>query len=128
MTDQSDFTIYLLHYDHKLGRVHHYLGITRSERLQTRLDEHASKVGSRLTHQLASLNQRFYVARLWTNASPALEKRLKASANLKRSCKICATGQLDTEMQCVEIKPKAQNKPPLLNVDFSPRGGNVHPS
>lgn len=81
--------IYLLHADVPAGRSRHYLGVTRADRLRDRLHEHTHRRGASLTAELARRNSVLILARLWSDASWDLERRLKNQGNHKRLCPVC---------------------------------------
>lgn len=85
----SAHVLYLLHAEVPVGRVRHYLGITRADRLPQRLNEHAQRRGSRLTAELARRNRRLLLAQLWQAATPELERRMKARGHYDQHCPVC---------------------------------------
>lgn len=93
--------IYLLHAPRPIGKVRHYLGITRHDRLAKRLREHAHQRGSSLTAQLAARNRELLLARVWENASWEEERRMKQAGHYARLCPICP--QMDPEQALMSI-------------------------
>lgn len=113
MEDLRKRTLYLLHFDTPLKGKQHYLGICLTDRIRTRLLEHAHGVGSPFTRELAKINSEFYCVRLWHNATYEKEKRRKMSANLKRSCPLCRSGQFDLSMKklATDVRPEISIDP-----------------
>lgn len=95
------WTIYLLHAHRPVGRVRHYLGITRTDRLALRLREHAHRRGSSLTAQLATLNDELLLARTWVGVDWAVERRMKRAGHYARLCPICR--HMDPEQAILRV-------------------------
>ena len=89
MTDERPRVIYLLHFPNKVGRCHHYLGITRKERLRIRLRQHLGGFGARLTARAGFDNPTMILVALWPHADFALERTLKRRGNYKMYCQLC---------------------------------------
>lgn len=90
----TPWTVYLLHFERKVRGAQHYLGITRSARLDRRMHDHCGEHGSRLTALACKSGIGFTLARTWPAESLDLEKRLKASGHFAKLCPICR-GELD---------------------------------
>lgn len=101
MQPKPENTIYLLHFPNALGRVRHYLGITRTDRLAMRLREHAHRRGAALTAALASVNTEFVIAWTMAPATYADERRLKDRGHYSKLCPVCRSGSIDHEMMRV---------------------------
>jgi predicted GIY-YIG superfamily endonuclease len=78
-------TIYLLHFDQKIGRSQHYLGWTRN--LDHRLEDHRAGRGGKTTARFRAAGIGFELAAQWSG-SPDDEKRLK-NKSLRSLCSIC---------------------------------------
>lgn len=78
-------TIYLLHFDQRIGRSQHYLGWTRN--LDQRLDDHRAGRGGKTTARFRAAGIGFELAAQWPG-SPEDEKRLK-NKSLRSLCAIC---------------------------------------
>ncbi|MBZ5613401.1 MAG: hypothetical protein LAO23_05280 [Acidobacteriia bacterium] len=78
-------TIYLLHFDQKIGRSQHYLGWTRN--LDQRLDDHRTGRGGKTTARFRAAGIGFELAAQWSG-SPDDEKRFK-NRSLRSLCSIC---------------------------------------
>lgn len=87
-------SVYLLHFDQPLGHQQHYLGITRTDRLHRRMEEHQRGRGARLTARLSAQGLGFTLTHIIPDASPEIEKRLKQASRFKRLCPLCSP-QLD---------------------------------
>lgn len=107
----QDLTLYLLCAERPLGRVRHYLGITRTERLAQRLREHAHRRGSSLTAALARRNDTLELVRLWHGASWDQERRIKRRGHYRRLCPVCQGASRDSAIQripCPDLEDLAQ--------------------
>lgn len=80
-------TVYLLHFDRPYKHARHYLGWTQN--FFARLDRHLAGNGARLIEVITAAGITFTLARLWPNATRALERRLKDQHNTPRLCPIC---------------------------------------
>lgn len=98
MTDDAPYTIYLLHFERPIGRVRHYLGITRTDRLAARLREHAHRRGAALTAALAGRNHEMIVAGTWDARSFADERRMKDRGKYSRLCGVCRGDVQDDDL------------------------------
>ena len=78
-------TIYLLHFDQKIGRSQHYLGWTRN--LDQRLEDHRAGRGGKTTARFRAAGIGFKLAAQWSG-SPDDEKRLK-NKSLRSLFSIC---------------------------------------
>lgn len=78
-------TIYLLHFDQRIGRSQHYLGWTRN--LDQRLDDHRAGRGGKTSARFRAAGIGFELAAQWPG-SPEDEKRLK-NKSLRSLCAIC---------------------------------------
>ena len=79
--------LYLLHFDEPIAHAQHYLGST--ERLQTRLKEHATGHGSTLTTEFHKRAIGFTVARVWIVQHRTAEQIAKHQKNAPSMCWIC---------------------------------------
>jgi predicted GIY-YIG superfamily endonuclease len=86
-------TVYLIHFDRRLGNLEnshgyaqHYLGYT--DDLDARLEAHRSGNGSRLMEVVAERGITWRLVRAW-RGDRALERRLKHRHNSPRLCPIC---------------------------------------
>jgi predicted GIY-YIG superfamily endonuclease len=78
-------TIYLLHFDQKIGRSQHYLGWTSN--LDQRLEDHRTGRGGKTTARFRAAGIGFELAAQWSG-SPDDEKRLKNKSQ-RSLCSIC---------------------------------------
>jgi len=78
-------TVYLLHFEQRLGRCRHYLGYTTN--LVQRLEDHRLGRGGKTTARFRAAGIGFELAAQWPG-SPDDERRLKAK-NLPSICPIC---------------------------------------
>lgn len=85
----SQFTIYFLHFENGLFNRHHYVGITRSERITDRLREHSRGHGSHITRALVRINETFTVAKLLHHQTYDDEKTIKRLGHYWKHCTLC---------------------------------------
>lgn len=78
-------TIYLLHFDQKIGRSQHCLGWTQN--LDQRLEDHRAGRGGKTTARFRAAGIGFELAAQWSG-SPDDEKRLKNKSQ-RSLCSIC---------------------------------------
>lgn len=83
-------SIYLLHFENRLHRRHHYFGITKTSRIEQRLSEHAKGQGAKTTTRLLTINDHFHHVRTISPASYQLERLIKNSGHYHRHCPICS--------------------------------------
>jgi predicted GIY-YIG superfamily endonuclease len=88
-------TIYLLHFDQKIGRSQHYLGWTSN--LDHRLEDHRAGRGGKTTARFRAAGIGFELAAQWSGSQDD-EKRLK-NKSLRSLCAICK----DKTMTVLEV-------------------------
>jgi predicted GIY-YIG superfamily endonuclease len=81
--------VYLLHFSRPHHHARHYMGWT--ENLPARLKRHRAGNGARLIEVIIQNGNSFDLARIWTNADRAQERRLKNGHNSPLLCPICKT-------------------------------------
>jgi predicted GIY-YIG superfamily endonuclease len=87
-------SVYLLHFDKKIGRIQHYIGWSNDA--ETRIQHHREGKGSRLTKALFNKGIDFKVAYIWSNGDRVLERDLK---DHHRACDLCPICQnLSTQL------------------------------
>jgi len=86
VTDDSNGTIYLIHFDTPLHHARHYLGWTTD--LEQRLEAHRQGNGARLMEVVAEAGITWRLARTWKGGRE-LERQLKRQHNSPRFCPIC---------------------------------------
>lgn len=84
--------VYLLHFSRPLGSVQHYLGQTARSDVMTRVNEHRAGRGSRMTRGAVRAGVELILARVWEDADPGLERRLKRRGGFRRLCPVCMMG------------------------------------
>ncbi len=84
--------IYLLHFSRPHRHARHYMGWT--ENLPARLKRHRAGNGARLIEVIINDGNSFDLARIWTNADRAQERRLKNGHNSPQLCPICKTKRI----------------------------------
>ena len=77
---------YLLHFSKPYKHAKHYLG--SADDLPTRLQQHDTGQGARLTQVVREAGIELILARTW-NGDRAFERRLKRQHNSPRLCPIC---------------------------------------
>jgi len=86
--------VYLIHFGGKLGNekhsAQHYCGYTNGS-VTDRVQRHIRGNGSAICRAASKRNLAFYIVRIWREGNRELEKKLKASHNLKRYCPLCNT-------------------------------------
>jgi len=86
----NGYTLYLLHFAPRYKHAGHYLGVTRGGRsVALRWIEHNEGRGAKLTRYARRAGCQLILARIWTNAQFASERKLKGRS-LAPLCPICA--------------------------------------
>ncbi len=80
--------VYLLHFSKPHKHAKHYMGWT-DNKLPARLARHRAGNGARLIEVIIENGNSFSLARIWTNADRAQERRLKNWKNAPELCPIC---------------------------------------
>ena len=83
----KDGTVYLLHFDKKIGNAQHYLGWTSRE-VVDRVQEHIDGTGAALPREASRRLIFPELVRTWVG-TPLLEKALKKRKNSRGLCPIC---------------------------------------
>jgi len=83
--------VYLIHFDSPYKHAKHYLGYT--ENLESRLDRHHSKNGSKLLRAVENAGIGFTVVRIWPDGDRNFERQLKNQKNTSRFCPVCKQGK-----------------------------------
>lgn len=83
------YTVYLLHFDRPYKHARHYIGVTRGD-LDARIEAHRNGHGANLMRVLRRAGIGFTLARIWSDAEFALERRLKNRGGASRICPLCA--------------------------------------
>lgn len=98
MTDanQTALVVYLLHFDRPMGRIQHYIGLTRRDRLGLRMFEHCGEHASAITSRATRLANPFTLAAVFPAESAADERRIKKAGHYNERCPVCR-GDLDLE-------------------------------
>lgn len=78
---------YLLHFDPPYKHARHYVGYT--EHLDVRVEQHRNGTGANLTAVASAAGCEIKIARVWDNATRALERKIKTSKHHSRLCPIC---------------------------------------
>ncbi len=84
----SPFTVYLLHIAHPVEPLH-YVGITTPRRIQARMREHASGLGSLLTATACRLGLPFSLSETWETEDRRLEQQMIALRPKSSLCRVC---------------------------------------
>jgi len=79
--------VYLIHAERPLAHAQHYLGWT--QRLESRLDEHASGQGSPLLRAMTAEGIGWSVAKVWRRRTRTYERKLKNRKNARALCPVC---------------------------------------
>lgn len=83
--------VYLLHFDPPWQHCKHYLGW--SPDIGKRLEVHVAGRGARLIRQARTAGSKLILARVWENATPADEHRMKGRG-LTELCPLCREADL----------------------------------
>lgn len=102
---QPMFTIYLLHFDRPMGRIKHYLGITRAASLGRRAHDHQGTNASQVTARAARAGIGFTLAKTIPAESHSDERRLKKAGHFDKWCPICR-GDLDLDHSRIHYAPR----------------------
>lgn len=85
--------VYVLHFDEPLHHAKHYTGSCARQDVASRLDEHASGQGARLTEVLCELGIGWRVGAIGLVTGPSCRKAeriLKSQHNVARYCQWCS--------------------------------------
>ena len=89
-----DGFVYLLHWQHRSGRIEHYVGWTQD--LETRLKAHSSGSGGcPTTRRYRRAGMRGRLVRLWSGTVRD-ERHLQQTLNFPLDCPICCGNPIDT--------------------------------
>lgn len=97
-TQKAVSGVYLLHFSRAVGtekhNTRHYLGWTKNP-IFDRVRQHrsGSKRSAKLTCFCVKNSIRMFVARVWIDGTPALERQLKNRKSHARFCPICRAEQ-----------------------------------
>ena len=94
-TDPAVNVVYLLHFEPAYRHAGHYVGFAQD--LGPRLNAHLHGRGARLTQVAHDAGCALVLARVWTNASRADERRLKRWHGAAQLCPICR-GELGLQL------------------------------
>lgn len=89
-------TVYLLHFSQPLGHAQHYIGMTKRDDVEQRLDEHRTGRGARICRKAVEAGAELLLARVWPNRPRYYEVRLKNRGGARKLCPICR-GQSEGE-------------------------------
>jgi hypothetical protein len=81
-------TVYLLHFTLPYKHAKHYIGASKREDFQNRIQEHREGRGANLMKVLHAAGIGFIVARVWESCEPGTERR-KKNRGASRICPIC---------------------------------------
>jgi predicted GIY-YIG superfamily endonuclease len=81
--------LYLLHFEQPYKHAAHYLGFTKHNDVDERVDAHANGSGAKLTRVIKEAGIGFIVARIWNDGTRSKERSMKNSGHLTRACPIC---------------------------------------
>jgi hypothetical protein len=87
---QPKGTVYLFHFSNKLSRAQHYLGFAEEGNLETRIKQHGTTAGAKLTFAAAQRGIGFELVRTWDDATRKVERALKNRKDAKSLCPNCA--------------------------------------
>lgn len=90
-------TIYLLHFERPYKHARHYLGYTRRETVDERLERHRSKRGARLLKVIIEAGISFELVRTWEGTRKD-ERRMKGRRS-RVYCPICRPEYLEKRRQ-----------------------------
>jgi predicted GIY-YIG superfamily endonuclease len=85
----GNMAIYILHFDTPYKHARHYVGYTKREKLEDRLDEHRAGNGARLMEVVTDAGIGFEVSRVIKDGTRAQERRIKVSGHTRRLCPLC---------------------------------------
>lgn len=101
----APWTIYTLHFEPPCGRFQHYTGITRADRLEKRMAEHAAGRGARLTARAIAGGSTIFLAAQQPCYNAQDEKRLKHKGNARTRCPFCSPQLEMFREMCVVSRP-----------------------
>lgn len=89
-TDPTTFIIYLLHFEQRVGRIQHYIGITRADQMTRRMRAHANGYGCATTRRAFKASVPMRLARTWKVESRSAERSIKDRGHAFTMCPICS--------------------------------------
>lgn len=85
-------TVYVLHFTPPHGRFQHYIGITKSGRLDKRIHEHLAGRGAALVRRAVDAGCEVWLGHSFLTADPSDERKLKDRHGARAVCSICRPG------------------------------------
>lgn len=82
-------TAYLLHFDRPFKHARHYIGVTKRDDLDKRINEHRAGRGAVLVRFAVRAGIKIEVARIWCDATFGFEVTLKKRGGAARMCPLC---------------------------------------
>lgn len=81
--------VYLIHIHPAIAHAKHYLGYCADARLDTRLTEHETGRGARLTQVAHEKGRELILTRVWKGKGRRFERNLKNRKNAPMLCPLC---------------------------------------
>ena len=94
MAQQPKGTVYLLHLEKPMNRAGHYLGWAKD--LETRIAQHGTPRGAKMTRAAAKRGIGFSVVRTW-NGTRSTERALKNLKDARSLCPHCCEARRDAK-------------------------------
>ena len=86
-------TVYLIHLDQKICHAQHYIGYTRLDSVEQRLNRHKSGSGARFLQYANQIGVNYSIVKTWTfsnwKSARAFERKLKSQKHAPRLCPVC---------------------------------------
>jgi predicted GIY-YIG superfamily endonuclease len=82
-------TVYLLHFTVPFGHARHYIGMTKRDDIEARVQEHRTGQGARLCQLAVAGGAELILARVWEDKPRYFELRLKNRGGARKLCPIC---------------------------------------
>src|SRR6476661_7971616 len=81
--------VYLIHLHEPYKHARHYIGFTRYGTPKLRLRHHANGNGSKFLNAVNKAGIRYYVVRMWPDATGSFERYLKTQKKAACLCPVC---------------------------------------
>lgn len=81
--------VYLIHFDEPFGHAQHYLGYSKDELFEKRMECHKKNQGSRLIAAVNKAGIGWKVVRTWPNEDGNFERKLKNWKKSRCLCPVC---------------------------------------
>lgn len=81
--------VYLIHFEVPFKHAQHYIGYSKDQNYEARIEHHRKGTGSALMKAILKAGIQWKVVRTWPNEDGNFERKLKNRKNAKCLCPIC---------------------------------------